>query len=415
MSSAVWSKNVQEPRYHNGVLVTVRSESLNKSGANTPAFAEKVRLGQQLPQNAYVLSKSLTIQPMFATEVVRWTGNTSTTVTPKRGDIASDWAAGYNTTVSPITAANIQNEALRSFWSNASKERSDFGMMAAEGRKTAGLITNTAVRLAGCYRALRRLDVWGAYRALAMQWDKTGRKLQKRSRSVGPAGHSRFAASAFLEMSYGWKPLLYDIYTSAEVLANRNRRKPDDVVIRGYAEGVSNYTYTVTPAYQANKGSFKVLAIGDNCRRYGIAYACRYRVANPALRIASSLGLTNPLQLAWELLPGSFIVDWFMPVGNYFESLSALQGLQYIGGVRSTIDTVDQSICLSGNGPISQTTFLQNRIQGMAFRDFHTVAFTRAATSSPSRPGPFGLKPEAMGSDRPLKALALLRNAFRGK
>jgi len=40
------------------------------------------------------------------------------------------------------------------------------------------------------------------------------------------------------------------------------------------------------------------------------------------------LGITNPLLIGWELVPFSFVVDWFLPVGNWLESVDAMLGYE---------------------------------------------------------------------------------------
>lgn len=60
---------------------------------------------------------------------------------------------------------------------------------------------------------------------------------------------------------------------------------------------------------------------------------------------AQSLGLLDPLTLAWELIPFSFVVDWFLPVGTYLSQLTALNGLTLMNGFTSY--TTDYSVNLS--------------------------------------------------------------------
>jgi hypothetical protein len=43
----------------------------------------------------------------------------------------------------------------------------------------------------------------------------------------------------------------------------------------------------------------------------------------------SQLGMANPLSLAWELLPYSFVVDWFLPIGQFLSSLDYALGLEF--------------------------------------------------------------------------------------
>jgi hypothetical protein len=47
------------------------------------------------------------------------------------------------------------------------------------------------------------------------------------------------------------------------------------------------------------------------------------------------LGLTNPLNVAWELVPFSFVVDWFIPIGSFFDGLVPPQGVSRVKGVSS--------------------------------------------------------------------------------
>lgn len=424
MSSASWTrtKTARNAAPQGSVLRTVEQESFTKSGSNTPNFEAKVRLGQQLPMNAYTLTHNTTLDHFTPVLIRQWNGSrTSYTIAYGGQPLLyqqANFAQQYTVQIPVFTStAVVEEQAKAKFWDNASKNRDDFGLMVAESRKTANLVTTTAVRLATAFKKLRRRDVWGAYQALNMRYDNRGKALSRASRGLSndAATHSRFAASSFLEMQYGWKPLLSDVFTSAERLAYRNQKQDFDVVIRGSAASEAPYTYGVGSSFIGTSYpySFRALPVGENRRAVRVAYACRYRVVNPALRVASCLGLTNPLLLAWELLPFSFVVDWFAPIGNYFESMSALQGLAYRGGVKSTKVTVDRSILFTGECSISGSTLQQAVVQGVGTYELHQHSFTRVSTAAPSRPGPFALNPGAMGSDRPLKALALLRSVIR--
>jgi hypothetical protein len=45
-------------------------------------------------------------------------------------------------------------------------------------------------------------------------------------------------------------------------------------------------------------------------------------VTNPNAFLLNQLGIANPGAFLWDNLPGSFMVDWFVPVGKYLRSLS---------------------------------------------------------------------------------------------
>lgn len=44
----------------------------------------------------------------------------------------------------------------------------------------------------------------------------------------------------------------------------------------------------------------------------------------------------NPLEWAWELIPLSFVLDWFIPIGSYLSALDAYQGITSVRGTFST-------------------------------------------------------------------------------
>jgi hypothetical protein len=56
-----------------------------------------------------------------------------------------------------------------------------------------------------------------------------------------------------------------------------------------------------------------------------------YRVDYPDAREGAQI-FGNVWQLAWELIPLSFVVDWFLPVGKYLDSLNATKGITFLDG-----------------------------------------------------------------------------------
>lgn len=71
-----------------------------------------------------------------------------------------------------------------------------------------------------------------------------------------------------------------------------------------------------------------------DCVVKGWAHA---KISDPNLRYVHHLGL-NPLSVAWELLPGSFIADWALNVGSWLNNLSSTLGLSIRdGGIGTSI------------------------------------------------------------------------------
>lgn len=96
------------------------------------------------------------------------------------------------------------------------------------------------------------------------------------------------------------------------------------------------------------RGSSGVLLTSKNgtvtdIRNLRVAYrfGCEIRVVNPTLRKLRDTGLINPLQTAWELVPFSFVIDWFVNVGDHISALGMFTGLEVRNGFTSRLETVD--------------------------------------------------------------------------
>lgn len=47
--------------------------------------------------------------------------------------------------------------------------------------------------------------------------------------------------------------------------------------------------------------------------------------------------MLNPQSIAWELTPWSFVIDWFIPIGNYLNNLDAFASYHTKAFHRTTI------------------------------------------------------------------------------
>ena len=131
----------------------------------------------------------------------------------------------------------------------------------------------------------------------------------------------------WLEYSYGWKPLMSDLYEIYPHVVNAVY-KP--LFVRGYGHGTSSnkvaFVYDVLDVHGSVSTSSKTELIGV--------------VTKPWLYELQQIGLVNPLSVAWELVPWSFAIDWFVPVGAALQALTSTCGLAFDGG-RTTNQTKD--------------------------------------------------------------------------
>lgn len=68
----------------------------------------------------------------------------------------------------------------------------------------------------------------------------------------------------------------------------------------------------------------------------GVKYDLSFKVIDPNLRTLQELGLLNPLEVAWEKVPFSFLVDWIINLNEIAQSATAGAGIQFNDGSKTT-------------------------------------------------------------------------------
>jgi hypothetical protein len=132
---------------------------------------------------------------------------------------------------------------------------------------------------------------------------------------------------AWLELQYGWLPLLSDIHSGISLANDLLTKAPHhSYAKRQLTEQL--WTYGLTsggPSIWLNP-SISTEGFTSVDVRYN------FRVNNADLAFLNSLGILNPLYTVWVAVPFTFVVDWFLPVGDWLQSLSSTIGLQFIDG-----------------------------------------------------------------------------------
>jgi len=189
--------------------------------------------------------------------------------------------------------------------------------------QTNRMILNTARRIRKAIQSVKRGNFSAAAEAL---WQNQSPKYRK---GGGPSRNSN-VASNWLELQYGWKPLLQDIHGSMNALAKYNYQSYQVQWVRASA---SKTITTNSPIYHSTFGSL----IGSRYTetKTSAKIGVSFRLSNPQLALLAQTGFTNPLNLAWEVLPFSFVVDWFLPIGPYLESQSAFHGYAFLSGFQT--------------------------------------------------------------------------------
>jgi hypothetical protein len=180
-------------------------------------------------------------------------------------------------------------------------------------RKTCDEFAHMAGRFASGLLALKR----GNFRLMARNLlGMKGKDLKALQGSI---------ANLWLEYIYGIKPLMNDIY-QAQLIVHEELKK--NLHIFGHGSGVSGGGSL--DDFHANGFIHNGSAYSTHHTRLGAW------VVNPDLYRLNQAGLINPLSIAWELVPWSFAIDWFVPIGQTLQAITAGVGLQSDGGYTSS-------------------------------------------------------------------------------
>jgi hypothetical protein len=317
----------------------LRLFSFQKTWVRTPGFFQDIR-GRikrrfDLPMNAYSYYKKVTNFP-YGTVVV-------TTYPPfaPLGPMVDEYSGAVNAVLNlpsfPYSAVEmpacdldeLDNRAKTATLRELKDSKVNLVQAFAERGQTFRLMGNTISRLAGAASSLRRGNFAAAALSLGV---KTGpRRVRKYTKSWSK-DQSTAVANGWLELQYGWRPLLTDIYGAAEQLAQLNVREVRNIVRKSASVNLSRRMSV--PA--SNQGPNIYV---DVKRRVTIKYVIYYSTPQ-GNHTLTQIGLTNPLLIAWELTPWSFVIDWMLPLGDYISTLDATRNLAFEKGCRTFFEEV---------------------------------------------------------------------------
>lgn len=123
------------------------------------------------------------------------------------------------------------------------------------------------------------------------------------------------SSSLWLELNFGWAPLVEDLYAAGAVLAST----PADIKVSGKG-------YIEVPPYQ--KSTYDEAYPRATVQGHvSVNMGCYVRVENRNTLLWKDLGLANLAGVLWDAKPWSFVLDWFTTYGKYLSSLDDWYGL----------------------------------------------------------------------------------------
>lgn len=210
-----------------------------------------------------------------------------------------------------VTKDSIIRDAAGKLRENITMEKVDMLTALAEMRSSVKLVTNSiseADRLIRMYGHPQEKLKRARFKALpfSKKWRRLSRKI----------------ASLQLAFSFGWKPLANDIYTLCTKIGTIGKNLQGWV--KGKARDEWDETFFLEESHYSYRGGFYA------------AYKALVEMDNPFLATAAEVGIVNPAQTIWELVPWSFAVDWLFPVGDFLAQAQSMVGLKLVNASLTT-------------------------------------------------------------------------------
>lgn len=278
---------------------------------------------------------------------------------------------------------DLANTALINALGQLKGKKVDLAVAYGERKQTARLVGDTATSIARAVRSLRHGEIRNAMRDLGIS-----------SKRREPRGSNW--TNKWLELQYGWKPLLSDVYGAVDALSKRPSM---------------DWNVTARSTKKASRSNTVMWSndqVGSGSAQQEVKVQVRIdaQPSNEAAISLASTGVTNPAVLAWELLPYSFVVDWFLPVGGYLDSLDAAIGYDNVWVCTSILTRT------SWEGKGQSGVFSGVKISGNWYEYKRSVKLGRSvSTGYPIPSFPSFKDPRSLG--HMANALALLTNVFR--
>ncbi len=203
---------------------------------------------------------------------------------------------------SPITFSS--NDQLRLLNKMLKKVKShDFNLAVNLGQlhQTVDLLQSNLRKLGDAAIALKR----GQFATAARQLGAKPRGTRLKTSDI---------SGRWLELQYGWLPLLGDSFEAAkafEAISNGPRSQLYRVSIKKESTGNGSQSPTIFD-----------MPYTERLTRH-LQYECTEEIG-----FSRQLGLLDPLSVAWELLPWSFVADWFIPIGSYLDLVNQVPALK---------------------------------------------------------------------------------------
>lgn len=198
----------------------------------------------------------------------------------------------------------------------------------AESRETASTLVTLARTGLELVRAAKRLDFQRLRKACknaSKRRDLPARFRKKAKRAAQNKGGTISSASeAWMTYRYGISPTLMDIQ-AARALLDKGVTTPITRTVR------AGRSYDKNRKVSARLSGYRTRDY-DVQRKVVERCNLTLSVKSPEWATGSTFGVTSPMSTVWEIIPFSFVIDWFLPIGDWIRAMSVVPNVNFVHG-----------------------------------------------------------------------------------
>lgn len=220
-----------------------------------------------------------------------------------------------------LGVASLVDQVVNKAWANVSLSEAEGLVMLAEGEKTVKSLVSIFSRLIKVLKALKRLDGYALKRELS----------------------AKQLADRYMELRYALRPLVYDAVGSVAALQCIAGELEQRLTFRAHkassvdgseSEVIVKQTYTNSCGTWYKKARLERTFKRTVDVRAGVLTLLQSTSKIPVW------GFANPVEAIWEIVPFSFIVDWFFTVGDTISAWVPDYGLRPLASWSTVTDVL---------------------------------------------------------------------------
>jgi hypothetical protein len=272
----------------------------------------------------------------------------------------------------PFVSSNEVDRAIIKCKLKIKDQVVNYATTIAESKQTFELLYNSVTTLFKAYKLARK-----GY------WLEAARTLGVPPPALWKHGPKQIA-ERWLELQYGWIPLLNDVRDVYEDCRRRVLVSPPRF------SATATVIIPLKSEYMVKSPQGAEIAYTERGKKVA-RVRLDYMLRNDMLQKASQIGLLNPAEVAWELTGFSFVIDWLVPIGSWISSWDSDLGLTFKSGTLTKFVQLERygAIQHSYKPGVNKAIAYADLFGHMKYSDTNRSVYTTAPVSLPYWKNPF--------------------------